>query len=113
MRLRNLPKSFVKAAISVYSYAISPLTAGRCRFYPTCSSYAREAVDIHGVCKGGALAVKRLLKCHPWHQGSMLDPVPASIDWAGIIGYNSGTQETVKQCGCGHLSKKDKNHAKP
>jgi uncharacterized protein len=61
--------------IRFYQYAISPLLGSRCRYTPTCSQYAIEAIDRFGVAKGGLLAVKRLLSCHPW--GSCgYDPVP-------------------------------------
>ncbi len=58
-----------------YRYAISPLTPPSCRYTPTCSAYAIEAVKKHGVIKGGWLATKRILSCHPWG-GSGYDPVP-------------------------------------
>ncbi|HHT23495.1 MAG TPA: membrane protein insertion efficiency factor YidD [Bacteroidales bacterium] len=58
-----------------YRYAISPLTPPSCRYTPTCSAYAIEAVKKHGVLKGGWLATKRILSCHPWG-GSGHDPVP-------------------------------------
>ena len=62
--------------IRLYQKAISPLTGPHCRFTPTCSQYAYEAVAVHGAFKGTFLAVCRLLKCHPFHQGGF-DPVPA------------------------------------
>lgn len=58
-----------------YRYVISPLLGPCCRFHPTCSTYAIEAVERHGVIRGGYLAGRRLLRCHPWHAGG-LDPVP-------------------------------------
>ena len=61
--------------IKVYQLLISPLTGPVCRFYPTCSEYAFEAVKKHGSLKGSFLAVKRILKCHPFHPGGV-DPVP-------------------------------------
>ncbi|MAD47336.1 MAG: membrane protein insertion efficiency factor YidD [Oceanospirillaceae bacterium] len=61
--------------ISVYRYAISPLLPSRCRYYPTCSSYAQEAVSRYGALRGGWLAIKRLLRCHPWGSHGV-DPVP-------------------------------------
>jgi hypothetical protein len=63
--------------IKLYSVAVSPLFAGTCRFSPTCSAYAMEAVETHGTMKGLRLAIKRLLKCHPWHRcNTLIDPVP-------------------------------------
>lgn len=61
--------------IAVYRYAISPLLGPRCRFYPTCSCYAIEAIERHGPMFGSYLSLRRLLRCHPWHPGGF-DPVP-------------------------------------
>jgi len=63
------------APIRLYQWVISPLLPKRCRFYPTCSQYAIEALRRHGALKGGWLALKRILKCHPFHPGGV-DPVP-------------------------------------
>lgn len=57
---------------------ISPYIPSTCRYSPTCSHYAIEALEVHGVLKGGILAIKRILSCHPWG-GSGYDPVPQSI----------------------------------
>jgi len=58
-----------------YKIAVSPLLPPACRFYPTCSEYALEAITRYGVLKGGWLAARRLLRCHPFHAGGF-DPVP-------------------------------------
>jgi uncharacterized protein len=63
--------------IRFYQYAISPMMASHCRYYPTCSQYAVEAITCHGGIKGLFLAVKRLLRCHPWAHGGY-DPVPGT-----------------------------------
>ncbi len=63
------------ALIRVYQLFLSPLLGNHCRFYPSCSQYAREALERHGVLRGGWLAIRRLSRCHPWHPGG-LDPVP-------------------------------------
>jgi uncharacterized protein len=63
------------AAIAFYSRAISPAFPPRCRFYPTCSAYAAEAIEVHGTVRGTRLALVRLVKCAPWHSGGF-DPVP-------------------------------------
>jgi len=63
--------------VRFYRLAISPMMAPRCRFLPTCSDYAIEAIERHGPIKGGALALRRILRCHPWG-GSGFDPVPVS-----------------------------------
>ena len=64
------------AAIGFYSRAVSPALPPRCRFYPTCSAYAAEAIEVHGAARGTGLALVRLLKCAPWHPGGV-DPVPS------------------------------------
>lgn len=61
--------------IKTYQKIISPILGPRCRFYPTCSNYAVEALTKHGIIKGGFLTLKRLLKCHPFNKGGY-DPVP-------------------------------------
>ena len=58
-----------------YQLVLSPLLGNHCRFYPSCSQYAREAIERHGVPRGLWLAIRRLSRCHPWHPGG-LDPVP-------------------------------------
>src|SRR5687768_15604537 len=65
------------SAIRFYSRAISPALPPRCRFYPTCSAYAAEAIERHGAVRGGWLALRRLVKCAPWHPGGH-DPVPGA-----------------------------------
>lgn len=61
--------------IKLYQAVISPLLGPRCRFYPTCSQYASEAIHTHGVIKGWKLLFRRILKCHPFHSGG-IDMVP-------------------------------------
>jgi len=61
--------------IKIYQGLISPFTPSTCRFQPTCSHYTKEALQKHGLFKGGKLAVKRIFSCHPWG-GSGYDPVP-------------------------------------
>lgn len=63
--------------IRIYRYALSPLLGPRCRFYPSCSAYAEEAVHQYGAGKGAWLALKRIGRCHPWHAGG-IDPVPGT-----------------------------------
>lgn len=71
-------KFILLALIRFYRKCISPLFPPSCRFVPTCSQYALEAIEKYGAWKGGKLAVKRLLKCHPFHTGEhdFYDPVP-------------------------------------
>jgi putative membrane protein insertion efficiency factor len=61
--------------IRAYQYLISPILGPRCRFHPTCSHYAVEALQRHGFLRGTYLGLRRLARCHPWHPGG-LDPVP-------------------------------------
>ena len=63
------------AVIALYRWLVSPLLPPACRFHPTCSSYAAEAVRRHGALKGSFLTVKRLARCHPLCEGG-IDPVP-------------------------------------
>lgn len=67
--------SLLKAGVKGYRYAISPMLGCHCRFYPSCSEYALEALNTHGAAKGSYLTLRRLLKCHPLHPGGY-DPVP-------------------------------------
>lgn len=71
----RLAARILMAPIRFYRRFISPLTPPACRFTPTCSQYALEAIQKHGPLKGLYLAVRRLLRCHPWG-GSGYDPVP-------------------------------------
>jgi uncharacterized protein len=63
------------ALINGYRWFISPLLGQNCRFYPTCSCYAQQAIHRHGALRGSWLAVRRIGRCHPWHPGGF-DPVP-------------------------------------
>ena len=63
------------APIRLYQVAVSPLLGPRCRFYPSCSAYAVEAIRVRGPLVGPYLAARRLLRCHPWNPGG-IDPVP-------------------------------------
>ncbi|MGE3295781.1 MAG: membrane protein insertion efficiency factor YidD [Porticoccaceae bacterium] len=62
------------ALIRCYQWLLSPILGANCRFYPTCSAYAVEALQLHGVSHGLWLGVRRICKCHPWHPGGY-DPV--------------------------------------
>ena len=71
-------KRLFLAMIRFYRRNISPLTSAKCRFVPTCSAYAYEAIEKYGAAKGSWLAIKRILRCHPFHTGEhdFYDPVP-------------------------------------
>jgi hypothetical protein len=72
---RLAPSRIVVALLDLYKRFVSPLLPRACRFEPTCSVYSREAIAKHGLVRGGALALRRLSRCHPFHRGG-LDPVP-------------------------------------
>ena len=73
--MNSLVSALVVALLRAYQRFVSPLLGPRCRFYPSCSAYAVQAVTLHGVLWGSYLAGRRLLRCHPWNPGG-LDPVP-------------------------------------
>ena len=61
--------------VAAYRYALSPMLGRSCRFHPSCSAYAQEALERHGALRGVSLALRRIGRCHPWHHGGY-DPVP-------------------------------------
>ena len=76
MFLWNLPRNILIVLLKAYRKVVSPLYGQVCRFFPSCSAYALEAVTVHGAVKGSWLAVRRLVRCHPWNAGGV-DHVPA------------------------------------
>jgi len=74
--LARAPASLAVLALRAYKLCLSPLIPPACRFEPTCSEYAREAIETHGVARGAWLGARRLARCHPWG-GHGFDPVPA------------------------------------
>lgn len=75
MTLQELPARAAVLTLDLYKRVVSPLLPRACRFEPTCSVYAREAIARHGLVRGAALAGRRLLRCHPFNRGGF-DPVP-------------------------------------
>lgn len=71
----TLPQHLLILLLKVYRAIVSPLYGQVCRFFPSCSAYALEAVTVHGAVRGSYLAVRRLARCHPWNAGG-IDPVP-------------------------------------
>lgn len=67
--------------LKAYRFAISPLYGQVCRYYPSCSAYALEAVTTHGAARGSWMAVGRVCRCHPWAAGGV-DPVPSRFRWS-------------------------------
>lgn len=74
-RKRSVAMWLLRGPIRFYQLAISPMTPSVCRYYPSCSNYAIEAIDKYGALKGGWLAIRRILRCHPFRPGGF-DPVP-------------------------------------
>ena len=68
-------RSLLLGVLRAYQYLLRPMLGANCRFHPSCSDYAREAIERHGALRGAWLAVKRVGRCHPWHAGGY-DPVP-------------------------------------
>jgi len=68
-------KKIVLFFINIYQKFISPMTSSKCRFYPSCSNYSKEAFETHNFLKATYLSIKRILKCHPFNDGGY-DPVP-------------------------------------
>ncbi len=72
---RLWPRRLLAAPVRIYRFFLSPWLGSACRFEPTCSRYALDALDQHGAAAGTYLAVRRVLRCHPWCDGGV-DPVP-------------------------------------
>jgi putative membrane protein insertion efficiency factor len=85
-------KILLLTPIRFYKYAISPLMAGHCRFSPTCSTYAEEAIQQHGMLKGSYLASKRILRCHPWGVQVMTLCLTLSFGFQWKNDYAMGSQ---------------------
>jgi putative membrane protein insertion efficiency factor len=76
--IRQAATKTLLASIKTYRLVVSPWLPARCRFEPSCSAYAAEAIALHGPLVGARLAVARIARCHPWHAGGH-DPVPAAV----------------------------------
>lgn len=78
----HVPRNILIIVLKLYRRAISPIYGQVCRFFPSCSAYALEAVTVHGAVKGTWFSLRRIVRCHPWNAGG-LDPVPspAVVDW--------------------------------
>ena len=73
--LRRLPRLVLVYGVRGYQLVLSPIFGGACRYYPSCSAYAIEALERHGALRGGWMAIRRIARCHPFRPGGF-DPVP-------------------------------------
>ncbi len=87
--------TLLRFLLRAYQLMISPLLGPRCRFYPSCSNYALEALQVHGAGKGSWLAAKRVCRCHPFNDGGF-DPVPPAA------APNDKNSSSTTACGCNH-----------
>lgn len=92
--MRDWPQRALTGLVRGYRLLLSPWLGTSCRFYPTCSGYALEALDKHGAIQGSYLTLKRLGRCHPWCSGG-IDPVPAQgPKWfSALLGQSSDLSE--------------------
>ncbi|SMR71362.1 membrane protein insertion efficiency factor YidD [Marinobacterium sediminicola] len=91
--INRLVTDFLILLVRLYQVAISPFLGNNCRFYPSCSSYMIEAIQLHGVLKGVYLGTRRLLRCHPYSDGG-LDPVPPRCQHSGQRNDSTATDYT-------------------
>ncbi len=82
-------KALLIAVLRGYQWLLSPWLGNQCRFWPTCSEYARQAIDCHGASRGGVLALARILRCQPWATGG-IDAVPQTFSWRAACGCGDG-----------------------
>jgi putative membrane protein insertion efficiency factor len=87
----TVPAQLVIGAVRAYQWTIRPVIGAHCRFWPSCSEYAIEALRTHGALRGSGLAARRILRCNPWHEGGV-DPVPGRADRAN--GAAGGDRQT-------------------
>ena len=91
-------KALLLILLKGYKFAISPMLGQNCRFYPSCSEYAAEAIREYGACKGSFMAGKRLCKCHPWHPGGV-DIVPPKVAPASGNASENSTSDPTSVAG--------------
>lgn len=87
-RLRSVPAQLAIGLVRLYQKLLSPLLGPNCRYYPSCSHYAIEAVQQWGLGRGGVLALARILRCHPFHPGGY-DPVPSQWSLQAVLGRST------------------------
>jgi uncharacterized protein len=89
LKITRVPRSFALLLLRCYKYAISPMFPPSCRYTPTCSEYAAEAIERYGIVRGSAMAAWRLLRCHPFVRGGY-DPVPGNFHVAAALQSRPG-----------------------
>jgi hypothetical protein len=82
--------------LRAYQYLLSPLVGNQCRFAPTCSQFAREAIERYGPLRGSWMAMGRLARCHPWHEGGV-HPVPAEFRWGCVCAQHGRARMRAKR----------------
>lgn len=100
--LKKISSRCLIALVYVYKYCISPVIGPRCRFYPTCSTYMIEAIQLHGPIKGTLMGLRRIGRCHPYNDGGY-DPVPGSVE----------EQNNISHKACGSHEHHDKANKAP
>jgi uncharacterized protein len=88
--LASLPQRLLIALVCAYRFFLSPWLGSACRFEPTCSAYALQALQQHGAAGGSYLTLRRLARCHPWCEGGC-DPVPTHV--GGLFSHLSTSRE--------------------
>lgn len=83
--------AFLQKIIRLYAYIVSPFLGRNCRFEPTCSCYAHQALERHGALKGIYLTICRVLNCQPFSKRNWHDPVPERFAWRDFLGYKRST----------------------
>lgn len=92
--LASMPRRGLMALVRAYRFFLSPWLGSACRFEPTCSAYALQALERHGAAAGSYLTLRRLSRCHPWCDGGH-DPVPAQ--WRGLFTGLAGGDSTSRE----------------
>ncbi len=88
--------SLLRGLIRLYRLFLSPWVGQQCRFHPTCSVYAEEALSRHGPGRGLLLTIARLLSCQPWSKRAGIDPVPDRFEWRALMGYKRAAPDKAE-----------------
>ena len=93
MNVSGIPQRLLLALIRAYRFVLSPWIGGSCRYWPTCSEYAHEAIELHGAVRGSWLVLGRIARCHPYGAGGV-DPVPHTFQWRCACGAKHASPQT-------------------